>query len=207
MTALLFLKVAVYFGLLLLVVKPLGLFIKKAMNREKTFLDPVLVPVERLICRLGGVDPLKEQSWREWGTAMLLFNAVGLVVVYVMQRLQHMLPLNPDKMAAVPPALAWSTAVSFTTNTNWQAYTGEATMSHLTQMAGLAVHNFVSAATGIAIAIALVRGIARTESKTIGNFWSDLVRSTLWVLLPISIVAAVVLMSQGSSRTSPPRRP
>ena len=191
------LKTAVYFVLVLAAVKPLGSFIKRAMNREKTLLDPVLLPLERVICRLGGVDPTKEQTWRQWGTAMLLFNGVSLVVLYVMERAQQWLPLNPDKMAAVPPALAWNTAVSFTTNTNWQAYSGETTMSHFTQMAGLAVHNFTSAATGIAIAIALVRGIARTDSKTIGNFWSDLLRSTLWVLLPLSLVASIVLMSQG----------
>jgi K+-transporting ATPase ATPase A chain len=191
------LKAGIYFLLILAVVKPLGLFIKKATNREKTFLDPVLLPIERVICRLGGVDPTKEQTWREWGTAMLLFNGAGLVVLYLLERVQQWLPLNPDKMGAVAPALAWNTAVSFTTNTNWQAYSGESTMSHLTQMAGLAVHNFASAATGIAIAVALVRGIARTESKTIGNFWSDLLRSTLWILLPISLIGSVVLMSQG----------
>jgi K+-transporting ATPase ATPase A chain len=123
-----------------------------------------------------------------------------------MERLQHILPLNPDNLPAVPPALAWNTAVSFTTNTNWQAYTGEATMSHLTQMAGLAIHNFVSAATGIALAVAIVRGIARTESKGIGNFWQDLVRSTLWVLLPISLVSAIVLMSQGVIQNFQPTR-
>ncbi len=200
------LKTGVYFGLLLLVVKPLGLFIKKAMSRERTFLDPVLVPLEKLVYRLGGVNPLKEQTWREWGTAMLLFNGVSLVVLYALERLQHSLPLNPDNMASVPPALAWNTAVSFTTNTNWQAYSGESTMSHFTQMAGLAVHNFASAATGIAIAIAFVRGVVRTESKGIGNFWSDLVRSTLWVLLPASLVAAVVLMSQGVVQNFHPAR-
>ncbi len=191
------LKTGIYFLLVLAAVKPLGLLIRKAMNRERTFLDPLLLPVERFVCRLGGVNPTKEQTWREWGAAMLLFNGAGLVVLYLLERLQQWLPLNPDRMPAVPPALAWNTAVSFTTNTNWQAYSGETTMSHLTQMAGLAVHNFASAATGIAIAVALVRGIARTESKTIGNFWSDLLRSTLWILLPMSLIGAVVLMSQG----------
>ena len=201
-----FLKTGIYFLLVLAAVKPLGLLIKKAMSREKTVLDPLLLPLERLVFRLGGVDPAKEQTWREWGTAMLLFNGAGLVVVYLLQRVQQWLPLNPDKMPAVPPALAWNTAVSFTTNTNWQAYSGESTMSHLTQMAGLAVHNFASAATGIAIAVALVRGIARTESKTIGNFWSDLIRSTLWILLPISFVASIVLMSQGVIQNFNPSR-
>jgi len=200
------LKTGIYFLLVLAVVKPFGLFIKRAMNREKTFLDPLLLPVERLVCRLGGVDPKKEQTWQEWGAAMLLFNGAGLVLVYLLQRVQQWLPLNPDKMPAVPPALAWNTAVSFTTNTNWQAYSGETTMSHLTQMAGLAVHNFASAATGIAIAVALVRGIARTESKTIGNFWSDLIRSAFWILLPISFVASLVLMSQGVIQNFNPSR-
>jgi K+-transporting ATPase ATPase A chain len=200
------LKTGVYFLLVLAAVKPLGLFIKKALNREKTFLDPLLLPLERLVCRLGGVDPTKEQSWREWSAAMLIFNVAGLVVLYLLERVQQWLPLNPDKMGPVPPALAWNTAVSFATNTNWQAYSGERAMSHLTQMAGLAVHNFTSAATGIAIAVALVRGIARTESKTIGNFWSDLIRSTLWILLPISFVASIVLMSQGVIQNFDPDR-
>jgi K+-transporting ATPase ATPase A chain len=200
------LKTGVYFLLVLAAVKPLGLFIKKALNREKTFLDPLLLPLERLVCRLGGVDPTKEQSWREWSAAMLIFNVAGLVVLYLLERVQQWLPLNPDKMGPVPPALAWNTAVSFATNTNWQAYSGERAMSHLTQMAGLAVHNFTSAATGIAIAVAFVRGIARTGSKTIGNFWSDLIRSTFWILLPISFVASIVLMSQGVIQNFDPDR-
>ena len=136
---------------------------------------------------------------------MLVFSVVGVLGVYAIERLQHLLPLNPDGLGAVPPALAWNTAISFVTNTNWQAYTGEATMSHLTQMAALALHNFLSAATGIAIAVAVIRGIARAEAKTIGSFWVDLTRSTLWVLLPISLVAAVVLMSQGVVQSFSPR--
>ncbi|MFI5181651.1 MAG: potassium-transporting ATPase subunit KdpA [Thermoanaerobaculia bacterium] len=191
------LKTGIYFLLVLAVVKPIGLYMKKVFSKEKTFLDPVLMPLERLLYRVGGIDATREQGFVSYAGAMMVFNVVSLVVLYAMERWQHLLPLNPDKMPAVPPALAWNTAVSFTTNTNWQAYSGESTMSLLTQMAGLAVHNFASAATGIAIAIAFVRGVARTESKGIGNFWSDLVRSILWVLLPLSLIGAVVLMSQG----------
>jgi K+-transporting ATPase ATPase A chain len=201
------LKTGVFFLLILAVAKPLGVFMARVFEGGKTFLDPVLVPVEKAIYRLAGVDPLRDQGWRQYGAAMLVFNVVTLVVLYGLQRLQGVIPFfNPDKLGAVPPALAWNTAVSFTTNTNWQAYSGETTMSHLTQMAGLAVHNFLSAATGIAIAVALVRGIARTDSKGIGNFWRDLVRATLWVLLPIALVAGIVLMSQGAIQNFQPTR-
>jgi potassium-transporting ATPase potassium-binding subunit len=200
------LKTGLYFLLILAVTKPLGLYMKRIFAGERTFLDPVVGPVEKLLYRLGGVGPLKDQTWLQYGRAMLTFNVVGLVVVYAIERLQHLLPFNPEKLPAVPPALAWNTAVSFTTNTNWQAYSGETTMSHLTQMAGLAVHNFVSAATGIALAIAIVRGIARTGSKGIGNFWQDLVRSTLWILLPLSLVSAVALLSQGVIQNFQPTR-
>ncbi|HQR47103.1 MAG TPA: potassium-transporting ATPase subunit KdpA [Thermoanaerobaculia bacterium] len=200
------LKTGLYFLLILAVTKPLGLYMKRVFAGERTFLDPVVGPVEKLLYRLGGLGPLKDQTWLQYGRAMLTFNVVGLVVVYAMERLQHLLPFNPDELPAVPPALAWNTAVSFTTNTNWQAYSGETTMSHLTQMAGLAVHNFVSAATGIALAIAIVRGIARTGSKGIGNFWQDLVRSTLWILLPLSLVSAVALLSQGVIQNFQPTR-
>src|SRR5664279_2647863 len=191
------LKTGVFFLLVLAVVKPIGAYMKKVFSKEKTLLDPVLVPLERLLYRVGGVDASKEQGFVAYAGSMMIFNVVSLVVLYAMERLQHLQPLNPDKMPAVPAALAWNTAVSFTTNTNWQAYSGESTMSLFTQMAGLAVHNFASAATGLAIAIAFVRGVARVEAKGIGNFWSDLVRATLWVLLPISLIGAVVLMSQG----------
>ena len=197
MTALAFLKIAVYFLLVLAVTKPLGLYMRRVFTGERTFLDPVLGPVERLVYRLGGVDPRKEQDWKAYASSMLVFSVLGVLGVYAFERLQHLLPLNPDRLPAVPPALAWNTAISFVTNTNWQAYVGEATMSHLTQMAALALQNFLSAATGIAIAVAVIRGIARTEAKTIGSFWVDLTRSTLRVLLPISLLAAVVLMSQG----------
>ncbi len=197
MTALAFLKIAVYFLLVLAVTKPLGLYMRRVFSGERTFLDPVLGPVERLVYRLGGVDPKKEQDWKAYASSMLVFSVLGVLGVSAFERLQHLLPLNPDRLPAVPPALAWNTAISFVTNTNWQAYVGEATMSHLTQMAALALQNFLSAATGIAIAVAVIRGIARTEAKTIGSFWVDLTRSTLRVLLPISLLAAVVLMSQG----------
>ena len=197
MTALAFLKIAVYFLLVLAVTKPLGLYMRRVFSGERTFLDPVLGPVERLVYRLGGVDPKKEQDWKAYASSMLVFSVLGVLGVYAFERLQHLLPLNPDRLPAVPPAFAWNTAISFVTNTNWQAYVGEATMSHLTQMAALALQNFLSAATGIAIAVAVIRGIARTEAKTIGSFWVDLTRSTLRVLLPISLLAAALLMSQG----------
>lgn len=196
-----FLKIGVYFLLVLAVTKPLGLYMRRVLSGERTLLDPVLGPVERLVYRLGGVDAKREQDWRSYAASMLVFSVAGVLGVYAIERLQGLLPLNPDHLPAVSPALAWNTAISFVTNTNWQAYTGESTMSHLTQMAALALHNFLSAATGIAIAVAVIRGIARAEAKTIGNFWVDLTRSTLWILLPISLVAAIALMSQGVVQT------
>jgi potassium-transporting ATPase potassium-binding subunit len=198
MTTLELLKIAVYFLLILAVTKPLGLYMKRVFSREKTFLDPLIRPVERLVYRVSGVDETKEHDWMQYTIAMLVFSAVGLLLTYLIQRVQHLLPLNPDKMGPVAPDLAWNTAVSFTTNTNWQAYSGESTMSHFTQMVGLTFHNFTSAAVGIALAIALIRGIARSSAKTIGNFWVDLTRCTLWVLLPICVLAATFLMSQGA---------
>ncbi len=197
MTAIEFLKIAVYFALILAVTKPLGLYMRRVFSGEKTFLDPVLRPLERLVYRIGGVDETKEHGWIEYTIAMLVFSAVGLLLTYVIQRTQHFLPLNPDRMGPVTPDLAWNTAVSFTTNTNWQAYSGESTMSHFTQMVGLTYHNFTSAATGMALAIALIRGIARASAKTIGNFWVDLTRATLWILLPLCVVAATLFLSQG----------
>ena len=165
--------------------------------RERTWLDPVLSPVERLVYRLTGVDPTREMRWTEYAVSLLLFSVVSMLVLYAMQRLQAGLPWNPQGFSAVAPDLAFNTAVSFTTNTNWQAYSGESTMSYFTQMAGLAYHNFVSAAVGIAVAIAFIRGIAQKEKDTIGNFWVDMVRASLWVLLPIAVVGALVLVSQG----------
>jgi K+-transporting ATPase ATPase A chain len=191
------LQIAVFLALVLLVTKPLGVFMARVFNREQTFIDPVLRPLERLIYRMTGVDENHEMRWTEYAFAMLLFSVVSMLLLYAMERLQGFLPLNPQKFAAVPQALAFNTAASFTTNTNWQNYSGETTMSYLTQMAGLAYHNFVSAAVGLALAIAFIRGIARRQMKTIGNFWVDMVRSCLWVLLPACIVGALVLVSQG----------
>jgi potassium-transporting ATPase potassium-binding subunit len=184
--------------LIFLVTKPLGIFMARVFSRERTFMDPVLRPVERLVYRLTGVDEDHEMRWTEYAIAMLLFSLISMVVLYLIQRLQAYLPFNPQRFAGVTPThVAFNTAASFTTNTNWQAYSGETTMSYFTQMAGLAYHNFVSAATGIALAIAFIRGIARRQMQTIGNFWVDLVRSCLWVLLPVCVVGALVLVSQG----------
>src|SRR5579884_1921563 len=190
----------IFFFLLLvfLVTKPLGLYMARVFSREKTFMDPVMRPLERVLYRLTGVDEDHEMRWTEYAISMLLFSVVSMIVLYLMQRLQGHLPFNPQKLGAVSPAhVAFNTAASFTTNTNWQAYSGETTMSYFTQMAGLAYHNFVSAATGIALAIAFIRGIARRQMQTIGNFWVDLVRCSLWVLLPLSILLSLVLIWQG----------
>jgi K+-transporting ATPase ATPase A chain len=187
-----------FFLLVLLVTRPLGVFMARVFNRERTFLDPVLRPLERCIYRVTFVDENREMRWTEYAICMLLFTAVSMLVLYFMQRLQYYLPFNPQKLAGVnPPHLAFNTAASFSTNTNWQAYSGESTMSYFTQMAGLAYHNFVSAAMGIAMAIALIRGIARRQMETIGNLWVDLVRACLWVLLPFCLVGSLVLVSQG----------
>jgi len=190
-------QVAFFLLLILAVTKPMGVFMARVFNREKTFMDPVLRPLERLLYRVTGVDENHEMRWTEYAVSMLLFSVVSMLVLYVMERVQGFLPFNPQKLGGVAPALAFNTAASFTTNTNWQNYSGETTMSYFTQMAGLAYHNFVSAAVGIAVAIAFIRGIARREMETIGNFWVDLVRSCLWVLLPFCIVGALALVSQG----------
>jgi K+-transporting ATPase ATPase A chain len=190
-------QIGVFLFVILVITKPLGVFMTQVFNREKTFLDFALRPIERLIYRLTGVKEEREMPWTEYGAAMLLFSATSMVLLYLIERTQQWLPMNPQKLGAVAPDLAWNTAVSFTTNTNWQAYVPETTMSYLTQMAGLAYHNFASAAVGIALAIALIRGIARRESNTIGNFWVDLTRCLVWVLLPICLVGSLVLVSQG----------
>ena len=198
MTANGWLQILLFLAVVLLVTKPLGVFMARVFGRERTFMDPVLRPLERLVYRVTGVDENHEMRWTEYAISMLLFSLVSMLVLYLMERLQAYLPLNPQKLGAVSPAhLAFNTAASFTTNTNWQAYAGETTMSYLTQMAGLAYHNFISAATGIALAIAFIRGIARRQMQTIGNFWVDLVRSSLWVLLPFCLPGALVLVSQG----------
>jgi K+-transporting ATPase ATPase A chain len=191
------LQILLFLAVVLVVTRPLGRFLTRVFSREGTWLDPVLRPLERLIYRTTGVDDSREMRWTEYATAMLLFSVVSMLVLYLIQRVQHWLPWNPQGFGAVAPDLAFNTAASFTTNTNWQAYGGETTMSYLTQMAGLAYHNFVSAATGIALAIAFIRGISQKEKDTLGNFWVDLVRGSLWVLLPFCIVGALVLVSQG----------
>jgi potassium-transporting ATPase potassium-binding subunit len=191
------LQILVFFVAVLAFTRPAGVFMAKVFSRERTWLDPVMRPVEKLIYKLTGVDENREMRWTEYSIAMLLFSAVSMLVLYLLQRLQHGLPFNPQKLANVAPDLAFNTAASFTTNTNWQFYSGEQTMSYLTQMAGLAYHNFVSAAVGIALAVAFIRGIARREKETIGNFWVDMTRATFWVLLPACVIYALLLVSQG----------
>ena len=199
------LQILLFLAVVLAVTKPLGLFMTRVFNGERTFLHPLLRPVERLIYRLTGVDERREMRWTEYAVAMLLFSLVSMLLLYLMQRLQGLLPLNPQSFPGVDSssasagfaASAFNTAVSFTTNTNWQSYVPETTMSYLTQMSGLAYHNFASAAVGIALAVAFIRGIARKESETIGNFWVDFVRCNLYVLLPLCFVFALALVSQG----------
>ena len=191
------LQIAVFLLAVFAVTPPLGRFMTRVFNRRQTFMDPVLRPLERLIYRLTGVDETHEMRWTEYALAMLLFSAVSMLVLFVIERVQRVLPWNPQGFGGLPPVLAFNTAASFTTNTNWQAYSGEAAMSYFTQMAGLAFHNFASAATGIALAIAFIRGIAQRETDTLGNFWVDMVRCCLWVLLPFCIAGALLLVSQG----------
>jgi K+-transporting ATPase ATPase A chain len=191
------LQILIFIASVLLLAKPMGSYLTRVFERRKTFLDPVLVPCERLLYRMTGVKPEQEMRWTEYAVAMFVFSAATLVLTYIIERIQHLLPLNPQHLPTVESSLALNTAISFTTNTNWQSYVPESTMSYLTQMLGLATHNFWSAAVGMALAIAFVRGIARREAKTIGNFWVDLTRGTLWVLLPISVVFSLALVSQG----------
>ena len=191
------LQIAVFLLAILAVTAPLGRFMTRVFNRERTWLDPALRPIERLIYRATGVDETHEMRWTQYATAMLLFSVVSMLVLYLLLRVQQWLPWNPQGFGAVAPDLAFNTAASFTTNTNWQGYSGETTMSYLTQMTGLAYHNFVSAAAGIALAVAFIRGIAQREKDTLGNFWVDLVRCALWVLLPFCLVGALFLVSQG----------
>jgi K+-transporting ATPase ATPase A chain len=191
------LQIGLFLLAVLAVTRPLGLYMTRVFERRRTWLDPVLRPIERLVYRLTGVDETHEMRWSEYAATMLAFSVVSMVVLYGILRLQALLPFNPQGLAGVAPDLAFNTAASFTTNTNWQAYVGETTMSYLSQMAGLAYHNFVSAAVGIALAIAFIRGIAAKERDTIGNFWVDMVRAALWVLLPVCLVGALFLVSQG----------
>jgi K+-transporting ATPase ATPase A chain len=197
MTAQGWLQILFFLVAIFLVTPVLGGFMSRVFARERTWLDPIMRPLERLVYRLTGVDETREMRWTEYAVALLLFSVVSMLVLYAMQRLQAGLPWNPQGFAGVAPDLAFNTAASFTTNTNWQAYSGESTMSYFTQMAGLAYHNFVSAAAGIAVAIAFIRGVAHKQKDTIGNFWVDLVRASLWVLLPIAVVGALFLVSQG----------
>jgi K+-transporting ATPase ATPase A chain len=190
-------QAAVFFGLVALLAKPVGLYMSGVFQGERTFLAPVFGPIERGFYRLCRIDPDVEMSWVEYVMAVLAFGVVGLIYLYVLLRTQAWLPFNPQHFPNLSADNAWNASVSFLTNTNWQFYSGESTMSYFTQMAGLAWHNFVSAATGIAVAIAVVRGIARTDKKTLGNFWVDLTRATLYVLVPISLVGALVLVWQG----------
>ncbi|MDG4892958.1 potassium-transporting ATPase subunit KdpA [Mesorhizobium sp. WSM4976] len=194
-------QILIYCAILVALVKPLGFYMHRVFNGDRTLLSPVLVPIERGLYRLSGTSEKEEQHWAVYATAMLLFNLVGLLVIYALQRLQGVLPYNPAGMTAVDPQLAFNTAASFVTNTNWQNYGGESTMSYLVQMAGLTVQNFVSAATGIAIAIALIRGFARASGKSIGSFWVDLTRCTLYVLLPMCIVLTLVYVWLGIPQT------
>jgi K+-transporting ATPase ATPase A chain len=191
------LQFGIYSIVLLLTVRPVGTYLARVLEGERTWLDPVLRPVERLIYKLCAVNAESEMNWRQYSFAMLGFSAVSLVATYAIERLQGLLPLNPQGLSAVGPDLAWNTAVSFTTNTNWQSYMPESTMSYLTEMAGLATHNFWSSAVGIVVAVALIRGIKRTKSATIGNFWVDMTRTTLWILLPGSLIYALLLVAQG----------
>ena len=197
MTANGWVQIGVFLLVIFLITKPLGVFLARVFSGEKTLFDPILRPVERLIYRLTGIDEKHEMRWTEYAVTMLLFSGVSMALLYVLERLQKFLPLNPQKFANLEPGLAFGTAASFTTNTNWQAYSGESAMSYFTQMAGLAYHNFASAAVGIAVAVAVIRGIARKETDKLGNFWVDTTRCLLWVLLPICLVGSLVFVSQG----------
>lgn len=197
MTAIGWLQAIVFFLIVLALTKPLGLYMARVFGGERTWLSPVFAPLEKLVYRICGVREDEEMTWYVYALSMLAFSVISLVYLYILLRTQKWLPFNPQHVDNMAPDLAWNTAVSFTTNTNWQFYSGEAAMSYLSQMAGLAWHNFVSAAAGIAIAVAVVRGLVRTTTKTLGNFWVDLTRCSLYVLLPISIVIGLFLVSQG----------
>src|SRR6202162_3504505 len=190
-------QILIFTAIIAALAVPLGAYMARVFSGERTFLSPVFMPVDKLFYRLSGVDEKREQNWVTYTVAMLLFNLVCFVTLYALLRLQPFLPFNPQGMAAVPLDLSLNTAISFTTNTNWQNYSGETTLSYFVQMAGLTVHNFVSAATGIAIVIALIRGFVRRSGTTIGNFWVDLTRCNLYILLPISIIFGLIFVWQG----------
>ncbi len=204
MTANTFLQFAVFLILLLALSKPLGEYMGRVFEREPTLLDPVLRPLERGLYRLAGIAPDDRMDWKAYALSLLLFNLLGLACLFLLLKFQHLLPLNPQKAAGLPPLLAWNTAVSFVTNTNWQAYAGEATLSHSSQMVGLTVQNFLSAATGITVVVALARGIRRRKAISLGCFWADLTRITLYILLPMAFIFAVFLLSQGVVQTFAP---
>src|SRR5262245_59684083 len=197
-------QIAIYCAIVVALVKPLGWYMTRVFNGERTFLSPVLRQVERGLYWLGGVDETREQSWLTYTVGMLLFHVGGCLILYTLMRVQGWLPFSPQGMTAVATDLSFNTAISFITNTNWQSYGGESTMSYLTQMAGLTVQNFLSAATGIVLAVALIRGFARASARTVGNFWVDLTRVTLYVLLPICIIFALCLVWQGMPQTLGP---
>ena len=200
------LQIVLYLAVLVALTRPLGAFMARVYEGQRTWLSPAIAPLERLVYRVAGVDPARDQDWKRYALAVLAFNLAGFLTVYLLQRLQGILPLNPQGFGAVTPDSAFNTAVSFATNTNWQGYGGETTMSYLTQMLGLGVQNFVSAASGMAVLVALIRGFVRREATGIGNFWVDLTRSTLYVLLPLSTLLAVVLVSQGVVQSFAPYR-
>ena len=191
------LQILAYLLILTLLTKPMGIFLQRVFDGGRTVLEPVIGPVERLVYRFTGVDPEREMNWKQYGVAMIVFSFVSSLALYAIQRFQSFLPLNPRSFTGPSADSSFNTAVSFVTNTNWQGYSGEATMSYLSQMTGLAVQNFVSAAVGLALAIVFIRGIARFETDKLGNFWVDLVRGTLYVLLPLSLLTAVFFVSQG----------
>ncbi len=198
------LQLLFYLAALILLAKPLGAFMARVYKGDKTFLHPILGPIERLIYRVSGIDPEEEMDWKQNSIAFLVFNFIGILVIYALQRLQQFLPLNPQGLGAVSSDSSFNTAISFATNTNWQGYGGETTMSYLTQMLALTVHNFVSAAAGMAVLVLFIRALARHSATTLGNFWVDMTRSTLYILLPLSIVLALVLISQGSVQNFSP---
>src|ERR1700694_1334317 len=204
MTLIGWIQILLYFAIVVALVKPLGWYMTRVFNGERTFLSPVLRPVEAMLYRVGGVDEKREQHWLTYTVAMLLFHVGGFLILYALMRLQASLPFNPADQSAVAPDLAFNTAVSFITNTNWQNYGGESTMSYLVQMLGLTHQNFLSAATGIVLAMVLIRGFARASAKSVGNFWVDITRCTLYILIPICIPYALFLVGQGMPQTLGP---
>jgi len=192
-----FLQIFLYFAVLAALTKPTGVFLKQVYNGQKTLLDFIVKPFERLIYKVARIDPKSEMNWKEYGVAMLIFSLLSTISVYLIMRLQGVLPLNPQNFGGTSPELSFNTAISFVTNTNWQSYSGEVTLGYLTQMTALTVQNFASAAVGMALAMAFIRGISRSETDKLGNFWTDLVRGTLYVLLPLSFILAIFFVSQG----------